>query len=242
MISLRRALPPLAAAALLFVTGACSQEEPGPSRIVLPDPKPVQEFSLTDQNGNPVSAADFLGKPTVVTFLYTACSDTCPYEALKLGRVYDLLGDRADEVNLVAISTDPDRDTIEAIKTYTDGLNLTGKWRFLTGDKATLEAVWKDFGVAVAFQSEEEIAETQRSINELGLDTSNRHEPAISPIAGLTQQELSLASEIITAFGGGYEVSHTVPFWYVDAAGNRRVALGPASTPEQLLKELETYL
>lgn len=227
--------------AVLFLV-SCQRKDLGPSRIVLPEPRPVQDFELVNQEGSVVHSHDLHGKVSLVTFLYTACSDTCPYEALKLGRLYDLLGDRAAEVNLIAISTDPGRDTVEAIAQYTEDLRLEGKWQFLTGGQEVLEAVWKDFGVAVAHQSEEEIAETQRHMQELGISRQDAHEPLISPSYGLTEDELDLAAAVIASFGGGYEVSHTVPFWFVDKDGKRTVALGPASTPEQLHEELKAYL
>ena len=44
----------------------------------LPKIAPAPGFTLTSQDGTPVSLVDFRGKVVAVTFIYTLCTDTCP--------------------------------------------------------------------------------------------------------------------------------------------------------------------
>ena len=38
----------------------------------------LPDFSLANQDGEPVTAAALRGRPVVVTFIYSTCEDTCP--------------------------------------------------------------------------------------------------------------------------------------------------------------------
>lgn len=75
-------------------------------------------FTLTDQQGRTVRAADLAGKPMLLYFGYTYCPDVCPTELSNISSALDLLGERADEVQPVFITVDPARDTPEVMKAY----------------------------------------------------------------------------------------------------------------------------
>ena len=45
-------------------------------------------FALTDQNGKPVTDADFKGKPFLVFFGYTHCPDVCPTALFDISEDY----------------------------------------------------------------------------------------------------------------------------------------------------------
>src|SRR6516162_4815609 len=49
-------------------------------------------FTLTSQDGKPVSLASLRGKVVAVTFIYTACPDICPMLTQKMVDVQDELG------------------------------------------------------------------------------------------------------------------------------------------------------
>lgn len=76
------------------------------------------DFTLTDQNGQAVTAADLAGKPMLLYFGFTFCPDICPIELSNLSDVLDLLGNRAGEINTVFITVDPERDTPEVMREY----------------------------------------------------------------------------------------------------------------------------
>jgi protein SCO1 len=75
-------------------------------------------FRLIDQNGKPVSDADLKGKWQLVFFGYTHCPDTCPTALNEIALALDQLGVKRDEVEIVFITVDPDRDTPEVMKAY----------------------------------------------------------------------------------------------------------------------------
>jgi len=75
-------------------------------------------FQLVDQNGKPFSDADLKGKWHLVFFGYTHCPDTCPTTLNELALALDRLGGKRDQVGVVFITVDPERDTPEALKSY----------------------------------------------------------------------------------------------------------------------------
>src|SRR5712692_7361094 len=90
-------------------------------------------FTLTNQDGQRVSLADFRGKPVVLTFLYTHCPDVCPIIADKLHSATDKLGADRSKVAIVAITTDPTHDDRLSIERFSEQHGMTGKWSYLIG-------------------------------------------------------------------------------------------------------------
>lgn len=123
------ALVGLAAVALL---GACggSTEFAG-SR--LDEPYPVPGVALTDTTGAPYALTEDTDRPlTLVFFGYTHCPDLCPLVMSNLSAALNQLDDeQRDEVDLVFVTTDPERDDEAALRDYLDGygediVGLTG--------------------------------------------------------------------------------------------------------------------
>ncbi|HEY4471124.1 MAG TPA: SCO family protein [Stellaceae bacterium] len=75
-------------------------------------------FELIDQNGKPFSDADLKGKWHLIFFGYTHCPDACPTALNEMSLALDRLGMKRDEVGVVFITVDPERDTPEALKSY----------------------------------------------------------------------------------------------------------------------------
>jgi len=110
-------------------------------------PAPAADFSLTDQNGRTVRLSDFRGKYVLMFFGYTHCTEECPATMAVLKQVYADLGDQAENVQVLFLSTDPARDTTRAMAAFVDRFNPT--FVGLTGPQATLQKVWADYGVTV---------------------------------------------------------------------------------------------
>ncbi len=102
-------------------------------------------FTLTDHTGKRVTQADFTGKPWLVFFGFTHCPDICPTKLSEITTVLNELGTQADDLEVLFVSVDPERDTPEVLAEYIDYFhpNITG----LTG---TLEEV---ADVAKAFRA-----------------------------------------------------------------------------------------
>ncbi len=82
--------------------------------MVIQSPQPAADFTLTSHMGQPVSLSDFRGQLVLLYFGYTACPDVCPATLAELHKARLALGQRADEVQVLMITVDPERDT-EAI-------------------------------------------------------------------------------------------------------------------------------
>ncbi|SHF55079.1 SCO family protein [Devosia limi] len=83
------------------------------------EPKPyAAAFSLVDQDGKPVTQADFLGKPSAWFFGFTNCPDVCPTALAEMSAILESLGDDAQKLQVVFVSVDPERDTPEILKDY----------------------------------------------------------------------------------------------------------------------------
>ncbi|MEM2871853.1 MAG: SCO family protein [Candidatus Caldarchaeum sp.] len=105
--------------------------------------RPLPSFSLKNTRGEVVSLDSFRGKVVLVFFGYTSCPDVCPMALKKYAEVERLLGNRADEVVMLFITTDPQRDTPKTLEKYVAGFSpsivaLTGTWE-------ELASVWQKY-------------------------------------------------------------------------------------------------
>ncbi|NNM67326.1 MAG: SCO family protein [Spirochaetales bacterium] len=197
-------------------------------------------FTLVNQSGKPESLFDGQAKVTVVSFLYTHCTDTCPFLAIKLQQLYQLLGPQNRLVRIVLVSTDPVRDTPAVLSAYTHELGMDGRWSFLTGSLAQIQPVWKAFKIVVAQSSAADEAETDKNAEALGLTMPVKTGP--KPSDGLDPQALQLADQISKKFGGGYEVTHSTPFWIMGPDHSLRATLEADVTAQELKNEVEKIL
>jgi protein SCO1/2 len=70
-------------------------------------------------DGKTVSAADFKGKIDLLYFGYTYCPDVCPTTLLNITTMLKSLGKQAEDVRLLFVTVDPNRDTLSVLKRYT---------------------------------------------------------------------------------------------------------------------------
>ena len=123
--------------------------EAAPKPEALPTIGPAPAFTLTAQDERRLSLADLRGKVVVLTFIYTACADTCPLLTAKMATLQGRLGvDFGARVFFVSVTVDPERDTPAVLKGYgvTHGVRFDG-WAFLTGTPAEIRDVGKRYGI-----------------------------------------------------------------------------------------------
>ena len=84
---------------------------------LLPEPKPLSEFSLESHRGEMVDANMLRGHWSLVFFGFTSCPDYCPLELQKLAKLLNLMG-AADHLQVVFVSVDPERDGQEKLANY----------------------------------------------------------------------------------------------------------------------------
>lgn len=110
--------------------------------------KKIGEYKLIDQDGKEFNSSEFVGKPFVVSFIYTSCIHICPTITLSLSNAVKEKAERfGKDFNILTVSFDPERDTAQKLKEF--GSNFTkdfAHWRFTTADKDTIERMARDFG------------------------------------------------------------------------------------------------
>lgn len=102
-------------------------------------------FTLTDHTGRKVTDKDFLGNYMLVFFGYTYCPDVCPTELQVMSAALDSLGAKADTIQPIFISVDPQRDTPEVLKQYV--ANFHPRLVGLTGTPDEIASVAKAYRV-----------------------------------------------------------------------------------------------
>ena len=91
---------------------------------LLEPPRDIGSFELLDHRGQPVAQASLKGGWTLVFFGYTYCPDICQTTMPFLDRfVSELEGTEAENTNVVMISVDPARDTVEQLASYVPFFN-----------------------------------------------------------------------------------------------------------------------
>ena len=108
-----------------------------------------KDFALRDQSGRLVRLSALRGKIVVVSFLYTHCPDVCPLIASNLDQALRLLGPRARDVRMLAVSVDPKGDTPASVRRFVRRHRLLSEFRYLTGTRRQLAPIWNAYHVAV---------------------------------------------------------------------------------------------
>jgi protein SCO1/2 len=111
----------------------------------------LPDFTLLNQNGEPVSLASLRGKVVAVTFIYTRCPlpDYCPRMITNLQAVERRFPERVGrDLALAAITFDPQYDTPSRMKEYAQFFKADKPgWQFLTGSVDDVTRVCSLFGV-----------------------------------------------------------------------------------------------
>lgn len=95
-------------------------------------------FTLVNGDGQTVTDADVITKPTILYFGYTFCPDVCPFDNARNAEAVDLLEGMGKDVQPVFISIDPARDTPEVVKDF--AANLHPRMIGLTGSPEQVKA------------------------------------------------------------------------------------------------------
>ena len=200
---------------------------------MLQTPMPAADFTLTDQHGTQFHMADTKGKVVVMCFIYTHCTDICPFVALKVKDAYQLLGNDAQNVVFVAVTTDPKRDVPSVTAAYSRTLGLFDSWHFVGGSADAVQAVWANYGIGVTVDPDTGAVATKESMG---------GSMEAEPTQGLSDADLAMAGDIIKNFGGGYDVGHSAPFWIVDKRGLVHVGMAADTTPADIVTNVRALL
>jgi protein SCO1/2 len=122
-----------------------------PDRVMtlFPDPKPLTAFSLTDHQNRVFDLASLEGKWSFLFFGYTHCPDICPTTLAILARARDNIAKSAvgaENIQIVFISVDPNRDTASKLEQYVTHFQAT--FLGVTGDDAQIGNLAGQLGAA----------------------------------------------------------------------------------------------
>jgi protein SCO1/2 len=104
-------------------------------------------IALRNDEGQRVTLAQYRGRAVLVTFLYANCPDVCPLIASNLRVALKLLGARATQAQLIAVSVDPSGDTRQAVARFVRAHQLGGRMQYLIGSAGELARTWRAWSV-----------------------------------------------------------------------------------------------
>jgi protein SCO1/2 len=115
--------------------------------IVLDKPRIFSDFELQDHRGQVFDKARFEGIWTIVFFGFTHCPDICPTTLAMLNDTYSKLKDSEKErLQVVMISLDPERDTVEKLADYVPYFNA--EFTGVTGNRHLIRRLSAELNVA----------------------------------------------------------------------------------------------
>ena len=109
-------------------------------------------FELTDHQGNKRHLADFEGKVVALFFGFTHCPDICPTTMSDLSAAMKLMGERSEDVQVLFVTVDPERDTQEVLAKFVPSFD--SRFIGLTGTAEEIDETAKTFKIFYARQQE----------------------------------------------------------------------------------------
>jgi protein SCO1 len=132
---------------VLVTTASCSVFKPAFKGEVVKPLAVAPEINMTDQNGNPFQLSAIRGKVVLVFFGFTNCVDECPLTMAHIKLALESLGNDAKDVQVVLVSTDPVRDTPQALQDFLGKFDPS--YTGIPGSMDELKKIWNDYGVVV---------------------------------------------------------------------------------------------
>lgn len=106
---------------------------------------PLSEYRLNDASGATRTLAEFQGKILLVTFGFTHCPDICPSVLGRLAQAVRALGSMSEQIQVVFISLDPERDTPALTDQYVRAFHPA--FLALNGNEDRIETIARAFRV-----------------------------------------------------------------------------------------------
>jgi protein SCO1/2 len=113
-------------------------------------PRPLENFSLIDQNGESITLDTLKGKPALIAFGFTNCPDVCPLTLNEFKQLKGALGEKGDALNFVFISVDGERDTPAVLKGYFERMGIPS-FVGITGDAEAVRAWGAPFNLQFSY-------------------------------------------------------------------------------------------
>jgi len=119
------------------------------------------KFSLEATTGKVSSSTDWEGKVILLNFGFTSCPDVCPMVLSKLTLVQNQLDKDGKKLQVVFVSIDPDRDSLERIKIYLRSFH--GSFIGMRGSEQEVANILKRYGASVKIDKANNMTEISHS-------------------------------------------------------------------------------
>ena len=123
----------------LFVAGLVSA-------TIVQEKNRINTLSFVDQNGEPFSLGDMIGKPVILNYVFTGCSVYCPVQVGSLRALQERMNERFgnDKYQLLSVTLTPESDTAADMKLYAEQFSVNlDNWIFATGSGEDVDALIK---------------------------------------------------------------------------------------------------
>ena len=142
------------ALAAVYLTAATDPFEPCRSNDMIDFAQLGASFELTTEDNELTSDEKLVTKPTLLYFGYTFCPDVCPLDNARNADALYLLDEKNIDAQALFVSVDPQRDTPEVLKEFTEYFHdeLIG----LTGPQSELRALADAYSSFYEFQDKDE--------------------------------------------------------------------------------------
>lgn len=118
---------------------------------LLPKAAEINHFTLTDNHGRPFTQENLKGHWTFLFFGFTNCDYVCPTTLTTLNKMYRTLQEQLPDNKLpqvVLVSVDPERDSVERMNSYVTAFNK--QFIGVRAEIAETIALEKQFHIAAA--------------------------------------------------------------------------------------------
>ena len=155
------ALSRFTAASALLALAACGPEKPWHATNVTGAMPDLKFNMMRASDGLAVNAEEYRGRVVLLYFGYTNCPDVCPTTLANISDVLRRLGRDAEKVRVLFVTVDPDRDTLDLLKQFTQafGPEVDG----LRGSKNQIADAARRYRVAYSVKPKPEYVVTHTS-------------------------------------------------------------------------------
>ena len=135
----------------LFLTNYFTNEIIKPNKKIDNQPDIGGKFILLDQNER-VFDSSTINKHKLIYFGYTYCPDVCPFDILKLDRLFTENIEINQNIIPIFITVDPKRDSTDEIRDFLK--NFNNKIVGLTGNVNQIDAILKQYRIYRKFSED----------------------------------------------------------------------------------------
>jgi len=132
---------------LIFISTACNMLGTSFKGSQVKPAAAAPDINLSDYYGGAFQLSALQGKVVLVFFGFTNCVDECPLMMAKLKQALENIGKQSSDTQVAMVSTDPVRDTPQALQDFLGKFNPN--FLGLTGNTDQLTKTWADYGVTV---------------------------------------------------------------------------------------------